>query len=272
MIRKIFFCLSLLILTPILLFSLSKTDLNKRYRIHLKNLFQNRTILFSGEVNSYQSRIKGPFQTQIIFHPENGTIDVSYKASFYSQKVYMDNSFRVLYSDTRYFVDSKIAKEIYGYDRRELINVTNFNRSILIYYFKGKMVKKNMINFDENTVDEDALFLLLQSALIDGKTNFSADVLLASLGLKLTFDFKVKTTKNLSSVSLDFSYPQSFLLSVGNQPKEAYVWKITLGGMAGMFYNQKHYLAFEKEYPYRFIASWGGDQKNAEFIYQTNSK
>lgn len=253
------------------LYSVSKINLSKKYLIHLNTLFQNRTIDFSGAVCSYQQRIKGNFNTHISFK-SGKKINITYKANFFNQNIQMDNSFRVLYSDTRYFVDPNLAKEIYGYDRREVINITNFNQSILIYYFNGKIIKKNIIDFDENTIDEDALFVFLQSALMDGKKDFSANVLLASLSLKLPFNFKVVKTSKLASIDSDFNYPKAFLNAVGNQPEECYVYKITLEGIAGMLYRQKHYLAFEKAYPHYFIASWGGDPKNAEFIYRTKIK
>ena len=73
-------------------------------------------------------------------------------------------------------------------------------------------------------------------------------------------------TEDVLSLSKDFSFPDG-IREVILPDKPYHVFKMKIHGLLNFLVQSNWYLVYEAEYPYNFVAYWGGSGIKTDIIY-----
>lgn len=248
--------------------------------LHAKNVIQeylddNPYVLFNSlpayeEYSGEIYRLDGALYSEMKMIVDRDTMDGYLFIEYYSAdeitKITFNSNFRFIGSRTIVVSDQDLLLEELTFDSYQTIYDDFKNRYIVQYLSNETVISEETVKPDWDAVSFEALRFLLQAVLINEGSDFKTSVFMIEDGGTYTIKFTLKETDNLKKMEPKYDYPPTFE-QVSDQDEDVYVFEINPQDITGKFTGIKFYAAYERDYPHKFIAYWGGSKNYTEFVY-----
>ncbi|PRX28005.1 hypothetical protein BX659_11455 [Orenia metallireducens] len=157
--------------------------------------------------------------------------------------------------------------KLHGYEQRVSKFDSKKKQMVVSLYKEEKEQDKFIVNYENETIDADNIFLYLQAYLLmEKRDDFQIDMLANERGKTVKMDFNLIQSNKLQGISSEYDLPKGLLEIIGGIDK-FYIFEMKLSGFLGLIWRTKYYCLFEYQQPYNFVAYWGGSEGKEEFIY-----
>lgn len=208
------------------------------------------------------------FLQLISYNEQSQLYKVEVDSEIYNFTSIMDKELRL--KDSKWVTKEKDLIKLLGHDKRITIYDLQSEKATIQYYMKGKLEKTKVVDYNQDILDSDIIYLYLQKMLVTGTTKFNCDVLLKARGLKMNVNFNRETVKDLTTFSPEYNFPRKFREfadQLAGSDKRFFVYVMQLTGIYKLFYPHKYYTAFTESSPHQLVAYWGGAPKEADFMF-----
>lgn len=222
-----------------------------------------------GYVYALGGRIGAELTQLYLYDPSTGAIQIRVDSGVYQLVAETDPEGNLKYS--QWTTPQEALSKLLGHDRRCTF-YDRENGKIRIEYYRGdQLTTTKTFSYERDILDSDLIFLSLPEKLARYVAEFKGDVLLKARGMRIkNVTFRRETVKELTAFSPEYDFPGpffSFFDRVLQAENEVYVYVMELPGVYQLLYPHKYYTAFAKTAPYRWLASWGGAPRDADFLF-----
>lgn len=229
-----------------------------------------QTIILKGFGHTYNCEISGPMEIIIQKNPQTKQLDFKVSSTITNAQMIYDKNLNVLKSETHFLETLEDLIRKTGHDIRKYYRQNNGNEPddiVLTFFLGGKKQKSKVFSCDRNTFPSDAVMMMCKAVLFNGiRKGFLFDIISLEDFVKARMKMEYYFTDNVLSLSEDFPFPQKVNEAI--RPDEKYhVFKMKVHGLLGLFIRSSWFFVFKAEYPYGFVAYWGGDGIYREIMF-----
>jgi hypothetical protein len=245
----------------------------------LENLLpadENYTTLFPqilimrGFVHTHNDEISGPINIVMQNNPETEQFNFAVSSIIFNADLMIDKFLNVKNSEMSYSGTYRKLIEKAGYNKLIYNRKNNGKESdslAIIQFLDGKEEKRKEISCDRNSFPSDAVIVALQALLYKGiRKGFLFDIISLAEPVKVRMNISYFFTDKVLSLSSDFSFPPEMNNTV-YPDKKYHVFKMNVHGLLSLFIRTSWFFVFKADYPYGFVAYWGGNGINEEVYY-----
>ncbi len=150
-----------------------------------------------------------------------------------------------------------------GYEKRDTVWDDTINKMKVEYFLNNRLKAVKYFSGD-GLIDSDVILFYLQGMLIKGSQELNNVLATKKDGLKIHVRFKLITITDFLKLAPEYNFPAD-LRRLAALRNEVYVYIMEITGITRLFYSARYYYVFEKTFPHRAIAYWGGSLTDAEF-------
>lgn len=203
----------------------------------------------------------------LTFDKNGNRLNMTLISDFLSAEVVINSNFEVVSSVQSYTItDEEMLKKM-DFNKRSVTLSADGSYTIYLYQ-DNDLVETKSAKLIDGAIDIEVIQLFLQAMMIGGIDTFKSHVYVKEGGFKIKVEFTLIESDDLKSLMPDLDYPENFDLIVESSDSYS-IYEATPKGLAGLFTDIKYFVAFEKEYPNKIVAYWGGPKNYAEFFFTT---
>jgi hypothetical protein len=227
-------------------------------------------LIMKGFASTYNCEVSGPIELIVRNKPGTGEIEFSVLSSFTKAELVYDRHLNVKKSDTVLLSPIQKKIDVIGQDKRNYYRIFNGQKPdtiVLTLFNNGKEKKMKEFSCDRNVFPSDTVMLMLHTLLLKGiRKDFLFDIISLEDAIKVRMEMNYYFTDNVLSFSENFPFPQNISDAI-RPDKKYHVFVMRVYGVLRLFAQSRWFFVYNTDYPYGFVAYWGGVGVSREIMY-----